>query len=173
MCQALQYYNKACNFARNAKELSSIKKNIAVSQLYIVQRMAQCNPQNSHQMTKDFRFFVKESLKNFEKAIERGKQVQAPTWMLQLKENQRKCAELMWNFLISLCSKKKLCVLLGQLHQFCWSINEPSLRANLFLKLGRFTFQKAVDLQEHKKYIESLQLLHDNRLNIGHRGQKD
>jgi hypothetical protein len=51
-------------------------------------------------MTKDFRFFVKESLKNFEKAIERGKQVQVPTWKLQLKENQRKCAELMWNFLI-------------------------------------------------------------------------
>jgi hypothetical protein len=86
--------------------------------------------------------------------------------MLQMQENQRKCAELMWNFLISLCSKKALCVLLGQLHQFCWSINEPSLRANLFLKLGRFTFQKAVDLQEHKKYIESLQLLHDNRMNI-------
>jgi hypothetical protein len=28
MCQALQYYNMACDFARNAKQLSSIKKTL-------------------------------------------------------------------------------------------------------------------------------------------------
>jgi hypothetical protein len=32
---------------------------------------------------------------------------------------------------------------------------------------------KRLYISKKEKYIESLQLLHDNRLNIGHRGQKD
>ena len=135
MCNALRYYHMACQLAQSSIEQSSIRKNMAVSQFHIAKRIAQCNPQNSTLMTKEFKFFVEESLNNFDKAIGIGRQAQKPSWTLQMTQKQSKCAKLMWDFLITSYGIGSSCILLGHMHTFCSSANEPSLCANLFLKL--------------------------------------
>lgn len=177
ICQALQYYNKASNLARNAKEKSSILKNIAASQFRIGEKCYNCYQQltkstrqsrnsksSSSTLITESQYFLEESLKNFMEAIEIGKSIQEPAWIVQMTEKQHQCAELLWNSIISQ-DHVKWPVLCGQLHQLCLKLTGP-IRAKLFLKLGRLTFQKAVKQQENGRMIQSLQLLHDNYQNI-------
>ena len=84
MCEALQFYNKAGNFATSAQQVSSIRKNVAFTQLRIAEKL---NPayfrqvlrrSTTNQMGKDLQFFLEEALKNFEEAMKIGLGVQSP-----------------------------------------------------------------------------------------------
>ena len=171
MCEALQFYNKAGNFATSAQQVSSIRKNVAFTQLRIAEKL---NPayfrqvlrrSTTNQMRKDLQFFLEEALKNFEEAMKIGLGVQSPAWTAQVRERKHQCAHLLWNFLLKLHDGNDFSVLCGRLHQVFGNLI-GSVRAELFLQLGRLTFNKAVEYQEDGKVVESLQLLHDNYLNI-------
>ena len=175
MCQSLMFYNKALNFAASAKDKSSIYKNMAITQQYIGERLlvrskSSVSPSSTSrinkpgtQMEKDIEFFLEESLKHFEMAAEVGKGVQDLDWIKQIEERHQQCAELLWSALVFIF--QDLSEMFGRLHKLCWNLS-GTLRAHLFLKLGHLTFLKAVDCQETNKVIQSLQLLHDNHLNI-------
>ena len=178
---ALLYYKRAKKLAKTPIEKSSIRKNLAVVQLCIAKKLlqrkrltaktrAQKRKQavvNPSAQAGEGLFFLEESMDNYDEAIEIGKPVQAINWLIQLTEKQQECAELLWSSLLSSYGKTNLNILLGKLHQLCLSKMDGSpLRAQLFLKLGRFTFQKAIDFQEQGKAVESLQLLGDNTFNI-------
>ena len=171
MCEALQFYNKAGNFATSAQQVSSIRKNVAFTQLRIAEKL---NPayfrqvlrrSTTNQMGKDLQFFLEEALKNFEEAMKIGLGVQSPAWTAQVRERKHQCAHLLWNFLMKSHDGNDFSILCGRLHQVFGNLI-GSVRAELFLQLGRLTFNKAVEYQEDGKVVESLQLLHDNYLNI-------
>ena len=72
---------------------------------------------------------------------------------------------MLYTFLLASHKREELKIIRGRLHQLCWNLN-GSVRAELFLKLGRMTFNKAVQYQESGRAGESLHLLKDNHLNI-------
>ena len=82
-----------------------------------------------------------------------------------MRERKHQCAQLLWNFLLKSHDGNDFSVLYGRLHHVFWKLI-GSVRAELFLLLGHLTFNKAVEYQEGGKVVESLQLLHDNYLNI-------
>ncbi len=228
MCQALQYYNLASNLVKSALEKSFIRKNIAVTQLRVGQRLKQILETESEKVNKkefdamlhhyrswrsptsmlnsafrsvsilsglvsywfvprvqgspsdqsssnepilplikeDLQYFLEESLKNFGEAIEIGQEVQSSDWTLQVRKGQQECRKLYWNFFSdSNSTGDEFSVLCGRLHQFCWEMT-GSARAQYFLKLGHLTFHKAIQYQEKNLIIQSIQLLHNNYLNI-------
>ena len=168
LCQALQFYNKAGNLAKSAQQVSSIGKNLALTQMRIAEKLNglfRKMDRTNQQIVRDLQFYLQEALENFGKAIEIGQQVHGPDWIAQLNEKYRKCAKMLYAFLLASHKKDELTILRGRLHQLCWNLN-GSIRAEMFLKLGRMTFIKAVQYQEGGKAIESLQLLRDNHLNI-------
>ena len=170
MCEALQFYYTAGNLATSPQQLSSIRKNVAVTQLHIAEKLIpeyfrQVLKSTPNQMEKDLQFFLEQALNNFEEAMKIGLGVQSPGWTAQMREQKHKCAQLLWNFLLKSQDGNNFSVLCGRLHQVLWNLI-GSVRAELFLQLGRLTFNKAVEYQECGKSIESLQLLHNNYLNI-------
>ncbi|XP_046443360.1 uncharacterized protein LOC124193538 [Daphnia pulex] len=175
MCKALQYYNKADNLARNAQEKSSILKNMAATKFRIGERLytrkyqhqqpAFANLQSTLQLEKELKFYLEGSLENFVQAAEIGKLFQNADWISKLTESQQECAYLLWNFFLKSLKQEKLSVLFGRLHKLCWNLNGLT-RSSFFLKLGRLTFEKAIEHQDNGRFIESLQLLRDNYLNI-------
>jgi hypothetical protein len=174
MCQALQFYNKAASVACDAKERSSILKNIAATQFRIGERLyRQLQHQqlytskldSTFQLEKDLKFYLKGSLEAFVRAFEVGTTVQNADWISQLIESQQRCAQLMWNFILISQKHEMLSIILGRLHRLCCNVIRLT-QPVLFLKLGRLTFQKAIEHQENGRFIESLQLLRDNCRNI-------
>jgi hypothetical protein len=174
MCQALQFYNKAASVACDAKERSSILKNIAATQFRIGERLyRQLQHQqlytskldSTFQLEKDLKFYLKGSLEAFVRAFEVGTTVQNADWISQLIESQQRCAQLMWNFILISQEHEMLSIILGRLHRLCCNVIRLT-QPVLFLKLGRLTFQKAIEHQENGRFIESLQLLRDNCRNI-------
>jgi hypothetical protein len=176
MCSALQYYNKAATLARNAQEKSSILKNMAATKFRIGERLYTrkyqhpvrnlfANLQSTLQLEKELKFYLEGSLENFVEAAEIGEPVQNDDWFSKLLESQITCAYFLWNFFLKSLKNEGLPILFGQLHKICWNKTAYG-RSSFFLKLARLTFEKAIELQENGRFTESLQLLHDNYLNI-------
>lgn len=175
MCSALQYYNKAATLTRNAQEKSSILKNMAATKFRIGERLytrkyqhqqpAFANLDSTLQLEKELKFYLEGSLEDFVEAAKIGKPVQNADWIFNLLISQYECAFLLWDFFLKSLKNEKLPILFRQLHKFCWNLTGLS-RSTFFLKLGRLTFEKAIELQENGRFTESLQLLRDNYLNI-------
>ena len=178
MALALVFYNKAMKLAKSPQEKSSIQKNIAMTQLLIakkfikrkrhllVSRLRSAKKiEEAAAETKEINFYLEESMETFDEAVESGELAQPLKWMAHVTGKQEECADLLWDFLLSSDDRNNLKVLFGKLHQLCLT-KIGAVRARLFLKLGRFTFQMAIAFQEKGKVVESLQLLRDNNFNI-------
>ncbi len=173
MLKAIEFYSKAIPVAPSPKDRASARKNIGVTQLRLAERYHRLQKYRSkmskvtrEQRDKDIPFFLTESLKNLETAMEEGAGQHPHEWSINIQDRRQEGLELLWSFVKKNNASEDFKVLAGRLHQFCWSLDKGHTRSDFFLRLGRLTFSKAVQYQETGRYKESLQLLHDNHLAI-------